>query len=269
MTPLEAARAHVPGCGPGSPEPRLCELPGGLGNRALRVRGTAGAFVLRLGQPAALARRLGVDRRAEIAAQAVAAAAGIAPALQFADPDAGLLVMDYVDGEAPPPDWPADAGWCEAFAQLLRVLRGLPVPAAVPRVVLPERLLELHARLRDGDPAVAATLDDVVDDGLRGWREAGAGAGAGCLVHGDPNPANVLRRADGRLVLLDWEYTHAGDPLEDPAALAAEETRAAWLVAAIDGARPRRLAGIARCQLALARVWEALRRLETGAAGGG
>ncbi len=267
MTPLEAARAYVPGCGPGDASPRLQALAGGLSNRAFRVTGSQGDFVLRLGQPTKVAGRLGVDRQAEVAAQQAAAAAGIAPALVFADAERGILVMDYVPGAAPPPDWSCDAGWRAGLAQLLGVLRGIPVPPGVPSVALPERLLQLHARLRDCDPAAAAALAPTLDDGLRGWREAGAGSGVPCLVHSDPNPANILRRPDGRCVLLDWEYAHAGDPLEDLAALAADSRIAVALATGLDRVDAVRLAGVRRCQRALCRVWEALRVAATGAAG--
>ncbi len=268
MTPLEAAGAYVPGCGPGAAPPRLQPLTGGLSNRAFRVTSAAGDFVLRLGLPLQWAQRLGVDRDAEIAAQRAAAAAGIAPALFRADPAAGILVMEYVAGEAPPPGWQADAGWRTGLVALLAALRRVPVPPQVPPVSLPSRLLDLHARLRVLDPGAAAALAGAVDDGLRGWRAAGAGEGATCLVHSDPNPSNILRRPDGRLVLLDWEYAHAGDPLEDPAALAADEPLAAELLAGIDGADPRGLAGVGRCQAALDRVWAVLQSAATGAARG-
>lgn len=268
MTPFEAAVAWVPGCGAGEAVPRLQPLTGGLSNRAFRVTSAAGDFVLRLGPPLPEAQRLGVDRDAEIAAQRAAAAGGIAPQLVLADPVAGILVMEYVAGEAPPPGWSGDAGWRTGFAALLAALRRLPVPPQVPPVSLPSRLLELHARLRALDPGAAAALAGAVEDGLRGWHAAGAGAGEACLVHSDPNPANVLRRPDGRLMLLDWEYAHAGDPLEDPAAIAADGRLAAELLAGIAGVEPQRLAGVGRCQAALARVWAGLQAAATGAAGG-
>ena len=259
MSPLEAAQAHVPGCGPGGVPPRLQALAGGLSNRAFRVTGAAGDFVLRLGLPAERARRLGVDRTAEIAAQRAAASVGIAPELVFADASQGILVMEFVHGVAPPAAGRCDAAWQADLLRLFRVLRAIPVPADVPLVSLPARLLELHARLRACDPAAALALAGAVADGLDGWRAAGVGHGAPCLVHSDPKPANILRRADGRVVLLDWEYAHAGDPLEDPAA--------AGLPAEACGVDAARLDGVRRCQQALALVWDALRAAATGAAG--
>jgi aminoglycoside phosphotransferase (APT) family kinase protein len=41
------------------------------------------------------------------------------------------------------------------------------------------------------------------------------------LVHGDLTPGNVLVRDDGTLLLLDWEYAHAGGRWDDLAALCA------------------------------------------------
>lgn len=259
MSPAEAARACVPGFGPGEPAPQLRALAGGRSNRAFRVTGAAGDFVLRLGLPAEVACRLGVDREAEIAAQRAASAAGIAPRLVHADTHRGILVMEYIPGVEAPSGAAGDPGWRAGLAHLLGVLRGIPVPAGVPSVSLPERLLELHARLHAQDSGAADALVPAVEDGLRGWREAGAGAGAACLVHSDPNPANIIRRPDGRLVLLDWEYAHAGDPLEDAAAVG--------LPAEACGVDAARLDGVRRCQQALACVWEGLRAAAAGAAG--
>ena len=36
-----------------------------------------------------------------------------------------------------------------------------------------------------------------------------------CLVHGDYRPANVLVADSGSLTVLDWEFAHLGDPVED------------------------------------------------------
>jgi aminoglycoside phosphotransferase (APT) family kinase protein len=35
------------------------------------------------------------------------------------------------------------------------------------------------------------------------------------LVHSDFSPANILRTEDGRLLAIDWEFSHVGDPRED------------------------------------------------------
>lgn len=35
------------------------------------------------------------------------------------------------------------------------------------------------------------------------------------LVHHDVSPYNTVRRADGSLVVIDWDFTRPGDPLQD------------------------------------------------------
>lgn len=34
-------------------------------------------------------------------------------------------------------------------------------------------------------------------------------------MHHDVSPPNTVRRPDGRLVVVDWDFTRLGDPLED------------------------------------------------------
>lgn len=56
------------------------------------------------------------------------------------------------------------------------------------------------------------------------WRRAPGGplSPGQVLVHHDVSPYNTVRRDDGSLVVLDWDFTRPGDPLEDLA-------WAAWL----------------------------------------
>lgn len=52
---------------------------------------------------------------------------------------------------------------------------------------------------------------------LLAWLEAHAPESAArpCLLWGDPGPHNVLVDGDRVTALLDWEFAHVGDPLED------------------------------------------------------
>lgn len=47
------------------------------------------------------------------------------------------------------------------------------------------------------------------------WRRAPGGARGEVLVHHDVSPYNTVRRADGSLVMLDWDFTRPGDSVED------------------------------------------------------
>jgi thiamine kinase-like enzyme len=106
---------------------------------------------------------------------------------------------------------------------LLARLRKLDAPQ-VPRLDVSTRIEELLDRLSQIDSAASLRWRSQ-------WQLLRARPGPDlstaravsqmgvCLVHGDLHSGNVLRRADGGLVCVDWEYAHTGDPLEDLAGL--------------------------------------------------
>jgi hypothetical protein len=85
-----------------------------------------------------------------------------------------------------------------------------------------------------------------------------------CWISGDPNPSNWGTRADGSLVLFDWELVRRGTPPTDLAILVSglgDEAKYAEMAAcyltiwpAIDGRRSWPAATLAR-DIALAKVW--------------
>jgi hypothetical protein len=56
-----------------------------------------------------------------------------------------------------------------------------------------------------------------VADATKPWRRApGSVLGPGrVVVHHDVSPYNTVRRPDGSLVVLDWDFARPGDPIED------------------------------------------------------
>jgi hypothetical protein len=56
-----------------------------------------------------------------------------------------------------------------------------------------------------------------VADATKPWRRApGSSLEAGqVVVHHDVSPYNTVRRQDGSLVVLDWDFARPGDPIED------------------------------------------------------
>ena len=56
-------------------------------------------------------------------------------------------------------------------------------------------------------------------DPAKPWRRApGAPLGEGqVIVHHDVSPYNTVRREDGSIVVLDWDFARPGDPLDDVA----------------------------------------------------
>ena len=59
----------------------------------------------------------------------------------------------------------------------------------------------------------------LVVDAAKPWRRApGASLSPGqVIVHHDVSPYNTVRRSDGSLVMLDWDFARPGDPIEDVA----------------------------------------------------
>lgn len=54
-----------------------------------------------------------------------------------------------------------------------------------------------------------------VRDPTKPWRRAAGDDPGEVLVHHDVSPYNTVRRADGSLVVLDWDFTRPGRTIED------------------------------------------------------
>ena len=206
--------------------PALERLAGGVSSRTVRVTRPSGeAWVLKQ----SLARlRVQVEwfsdpRRVHNEAAALRwlrqlAPPGAVPALIFEDHAQHLLAMEAVP--QPHANWKTvllNGGLAErhvlAFGQLLGTIhRRSSERLAELAVDFPEReffetlRLEPYYRYTAAQlPAAAAFLDALIDDTL---------AQRLALVHGDYSPKNVLIYAD-RLILLDHEVAHLGDPAFD------------------------------------------------------
>lgn len=269
---LSAALAAVPGAVvAGRPAPRVTPLAGGLVNRSFRVTTGAGDFVLRLNAASATTHELGVDREVGHAAQRLAASAGVAPRLLSTAPDGSWQLSEFVAGEV------ADAALLAAPRTLerlgttlarLRAVDGLPCGPS-----LIERARRLVARATLRVPGEAETLAALLGRAERGWQLAGAPARAAhCLVHSDPGPGNVvLPPGPGPALLLDWEYAHRGDPLQDPAAwlqacpaLRGQESRLLRACALEGLADAPMLAGMAQVYDSIERAWALLAATAAG-----
>jgi aminoglycoside phosphotransferase (APT) family kinase protein len=265
------ALAAVPGSGAGR-APRITALASGLVNRSFRVETPAGVFVLRLNAPPRLSALLGVDRRVEVAAQRLAAAIGLAPRVVAASPDYAFQVCEFVAGEAPSPVELAGLPGLSRLGATLRRLRTLQPPDDLRGADLLARTRRLVGLAAARAPRSAAALLAALATAEAGWIAAGQGRPS-CLVHSDPGPGNVVLAASaGPAVLLDWEYAHVGDPLQDPAAwLQAcpalrgrelELLRACGLEGEADAVM---LAGVAAVYAALGFAWSCLVATAAGA----
>lgn len=232
-------------------------------HRLRRIEGPDGPVLRREWHPAA-AGLLGADFRTEVAAQRLAAAQGLAPPVLDHDPDAGWVSMPWMEGQPLEPDWPQRPARCAAVSGLLARLRSVSAPG-LPPLDLAARVSLLHRRLAQRDAVAAARFDAELATALPQWQRTTTvssteAACAPCLVHGDLTPGNVLVRPDGSLLLLDWEYAHAGGAWDDLAAMMAGEPRvpAAW-ASAVPLAERGRFDAMLRLRRLLDALWHALR----------
>jgi aminoglycoside phosphotransferase (APT) family kinase protein len=213
--------AHVPGLERGASPLSVEELSGGSTNRALLVRTDAGSFVVRV--HGAHGARDAEDRRRELALHAVAANAGLAPEIVWADAAGTVLITRHAAGRAWSAADMADAGQLARLGERLRVLHALPVPA-IPRFDATATAARYRRAAQPGDSNDAAQLDAWVHEiatlELLLAREHRPPA----IIHGDLICSNVI---DGeRLWLVDWEYAGVADPLFDLGCLFACEPAA-------------------------------------------
>jgi 5-methylthioribose kinase len=199
-------------------------LPGGVSSRVVLVRTERASWVLKQ----ALARLrvpvpwfsdpLRVHREASALRWWAELAPGAAPDLVFEDREQGLVCMTAVP--EPHGNWKSmllagelEREHVDRFAAVLALVHARSA----------ERLAELAGELDDRTyfrtlrlepyylysadqvPEAAGFLRTLVDDTLR-VRET--------LVHGDYSPKNVLVH-EGRLVVVDHEVSHVGDPAFD------------------------------------------------------
>ena len=205
-------------------DPVLSILRGGVSNRVVLVRRANGvAWVLKQGLPKL---RVEVDwfsdpariQREASALKWLRALGLDVPKLQFEDPDAHLIAMDAVP--EPHTNWKQlllaghlEISHVETFA---RMLAHLHLRSA-------ERRAEISVAFEDDsffeslriEPYYLYTCEQI--PAVRPFISAvvySTRANHLCLVHGDYSPKNVLIH-DGRLVLLDHEVAHFGDPAFD------------------------------------------------------
>ncbi|HEY3732015.1 MAG TPA: phosphotransferase [Steroidobacteraceae bacterium] len=212
--PPDWALERVPGLRPGVSALRLERLGGGTVNEVFRVDSALGRFVVRLDGP--VWRRPGVDRARELTLHRAAAAAGLAPVLHVAMPEAhGLMITEYVEGRL----WAADdyrnPAMLHRLGERLGALHRLRV-TGVERFD-PIQVAQAYAAKIDAAhaEATAAVLRRLA--ALSG--ELRDSAVPTCVVHGDLYQGNLLQGS--RLWLLDWEYAQVSDPLMDVACVLA------------------------------------------------
>ena len=203
-------------------EPVLAAIPrrhwrvsllGGLTNRSYRLQADENDLVLRW--PGASASRY-LDRRAEPVAARTVAGLGLAPHVLAADPTRGWYITAYETGAQTltAADFAQAGNFRDVVALLTKLHRaairfpaqqGLFQAIDLYLTLAPApRMLALRRRLEPVQSALARNRLSLVP------------------CHIDPNPANFLRCADGRLQLIDWEFAAMEEPLWDLAAVTLE-----------------------------------------------
>jgi len=178
----------------------ICRLELESGNYLLRIETQANAF----------------RNPHQYTCMALAAEAGIAPAIRFLDVERGVVIMDLVETipleEYPGGPWALVAGVAE-LACRLQSTTDFP------------RLLSYRAMLRRMLAAMSSPAlfnQGLLDDHLDAFEHIDAVCpvyDASVSSHNDPNRRNVL--FDGRrLWLIDWETAYSNDPITDIAILA-------------------------------------------------
>jgi aminoglycoside phosphotransferase (APT) family kinase protein len=166
-----------------------------------------------------------LDRATELALHEALHAAGVPVARPLGAPRAGLglrdcYLMERVDGENRPraiarkPELaPVRARLATDAGRALARIHGVD-PAALPPLPRSgvDEQLSLVRRMLDDGPAPRPALELA----LRWCRERTPAPSAGPrLVHGDFRNGNFIVGEDGLRAVVDWEYAHLGEPLED------------------------------------------------------
>jgi thiamine kinase-like enzyme len=185
----------------------------GLTNDSWRVRTARDAVIVRASNTAE--ELLRIDRASEARVLRVVAAAGIGPEVLVCDPARHVLVTRDL-GET----WRADdahlSSNIERIAQLLCSLHALPVPSDVRSVDLIETMRGYLRSLDERGSRSSVTDRQTRERGERAALALRQGA-RDCLCHNDVHHLNVVD--DGRLRLIDWEYSGIGEPMFDLASI--------------------------------------------------
>lgn len=188
----------------------IAPLKGGISGALIyRVEVGHRQFVLRL-EPERVAP---MHRRRGFACMEAAAAVGVAPAVRFADPTAGIVVMDWIDARPLATKPGGRLGLAHELGTLIaRIQTAPPFPALTGQ---DEDMIAALLRSLAASGLFAAGLLDPHRNALARiraampWHEPHLVA-----AHNDPNPRNLL--FDGtRLWLVDWELAARNDTLFD------------------------------------------------------
>lgn len=254
INPFEAL-ALVPDWDPDATD--IEELKGGLTNRTYHIRQGDIECVMRLDSERS--RMFQFDRSAELRILEEAGKAGLAPQVEFADVEAGILITEYLPGRVWEDSDLESSENLESLARLLRKVHALPRSGLRVDMTYIARTYENYLEKRHGLHAYATHCVEIIDS-LPSRGEA-------VCCHNDIVAANIV--SGNELQLIDWEFSCDNDPLFDIASAIGyhnlDDSKAAVLLNAYvggDDAESReRLAEQVRVFDAIQWLWLATRHL--------
>ena len=239
---------------------RITDIFCGSANRAVRLLVSGDDVVLRLAGSTTTDL---VDRSRECDHMRIASSLGVAPQVLAADPDQGLILYRFADGQ--PLDTMARPFATPVLRRLGRAFRTLRQATGFTGVMNPWEKLETYL---DEAGCTSPEAPDAFGDG---WAVVHAlrhhcrpDDAAPVASHVDPVPPNIIDDGDS-VTFLDWEYAALCHPLWDPAyfaseaGLSGEECRSLLAAAGMeDGTRI--LEDWIRLALAVSLAWCLVRR---------
>ena len=190
-----------------SPPDSILSIQGGLTNQNYLIRSEGIELLLRLNNTAT---SLGIYRDEELAIHQHMSKAGLTPALRYYSPELQYWVRDFIPGTtlaAAPSD-----DDLQAVTKVLSTVHAQRPWANLHTLDVQAACSQYLAQC-DGHSEAVIRLKEEVS------QLTPLPADDACLCHLDPLPANWLRDREGKLWLLDWEYTALAHPSLDYAAL--------------------------------------------------
>lgn len=188
---------------------RITELEGGAANRSFRLRDAGHDYVLRLAGAATPG--LGASRASELAMQAMAASAGLAPAIALVDPERDFIVTRHAEGRVPGIFELQAAPLLGRIGHWIARLHALTPPPGLAVVDFGERAAGYLDRLLGQEQR---TEIRAIAGELERRRAVLPPARQLAACHHDLHHRNFVVSAE-KIVAIDWEYAGPGDPAAD------------------------------------------------------
>ena len=192
----------------------VATLAGGITNRSFRVTTVHGSFVVRV--PGAQTEMLGINRRAEAAITVAAGRAGIGPMTLCELPAFGTVISEFINARTATAEDLHDHAVVRAVVGVVRTMHRFDAVSYAFPIFEVIRRHASDARSRGRDHPLVSPLLDVL---TRIEASFDASSLRSALCHNDLLPANVLIDPDGRVWLIDFEYSGMNHPTFDLANL--------------------------------------------------